>query len=227
MQISRMPIPADDCSNNEMSMDANPSDTNSDLENKTKVNGDSHKKLNGNALDDSKENEDTSVLNIVVKEELISPNENLPENTDELVENGILKEDKSEEKIEESNNDEISTDTPKIEDKKDKDEEAKSMEVDQTKDQPVEDVIVKKELAEVEPEVTEDMETQEEQNLNNGDTNHSEEVVKDVEGEANQVIGEVRHSDEEKSIKSEEVKVPEEEDMSSEISTDTPSPKQV
>lgn len=227
MQISRMPIPADDCSNNEMSMDANPSDTNSDLENKTKVNGDSHKKLNGNALDDSKENEDTSVLNIVVKEELISPNENLPENTDELVENGVLKEEKSEEKIEESNNDEISTDTPKIEDKKDKDEEAKPMEVDQTKDQPVEDVIVKKELAEVEPEVTEDMETQEEQNLNNGDTNHSEEVVKDVVGEANQVIGEVRHSDEEKSTKSEEVKVPEEEDMSSEISTDTPSPKQV
>uniref|UniRef100_A0A2S2NPP2 Uncharacterized protein n=1 Tax=Schizaphis graminum TaxID=13262 RepID=A0A2S2NPP2_SCHGA len=261
MQISRMPIPADDCANSEMSVDTSPSDTKTDdLETTTKVNGDSHKKLNGTIVDNSIEADETSERVIKKEEEEENDEEDHgdeddeekveekkdnkekdPENkteplskrTDKIVKNGVSEEQKSVETI----NDETSTnknDSPEIND--DKDEDDKLMEIDETEGQTNEDVVIKKESPEVdEPEVTEDIETQEIEKSINEKENHkdeiittSNEVLKKSE-ETNPVNGEVKLSEDEKHLKSEKVnrKVLEEEDMSSEISTDTLSPKQV
>jgi len=260
MQISRMPIPADDCANSEMSVDTSPSDTKTDdLETTTKVNGDSHKKLNGTTVDNSIETDEASQLIIKKEEEENDEDDNEdeddeeksekekdnkekdPENkteplsktTDKIVKNGISEEQNSGETI----NGETSTtndDDPIV--NEDKDEEVKPMEIDETEDQSNEDVAIKKETLEVdEPEVTEDIETQETEKHINGNANQKDEVIttsnevlKNSEEETNPVNGEVKLEDD-KHFKSEKVnrKVLEEEDMSSEISTDTLSPKQV
>jgi len=261
MQISRMPIPADDCANSEMSVDISPSGTKTDdLETTTKVNGDSHKKLNGTTVDNTIETDEASQLVIKKEEEendeedneddddeeekaekVKDKKENEPENktellskTDKIVKNGVSEEQKSVETI----NGETSTsndDDPIINEVKN--EEVKPMEIDETEDQTNEDVVIKKETLDVdEPEVTEDLETQETEKHINGNTNHKDEVIttsnevlKNSEEETNPVNGEVKLSEDDKHFKSEKVnrKVLEEEDMSSEISTDTLSPKQV
>lgn len=254
MQISRMPIPADDCTNSEMSVDTNPSDTKSDSETITKVNGDSHKKLNGSAVDDPKEADEASEVIIeeeIKKEEINSENktESSESIVDEPLKNGTSKEQESEENVEEIVKEEsiAENDTPKDsdrsedndalkdnedKDKGEKDEEKKEtpMEIDETEDQKNENVIVSKEHEKVEePEVTEHVEIKETEKLKNGKVDNSDEVVTKNEEEKNPVNGEVKLVDEEKSSKSEKIcqKVPEEEDMSSEMSTDTLSPKQV
>jgi len=259
MQISRMPIPADDCANSEMSVDTSPSNTKTDdLETTTKVNGDSHKKLNGTTIDNSIETDEASGL-VIKKEEENDEEDNededddeeekekdkkeiepeiktdpLSKSTDQIVKNGVSEEQKSVETI----SDETSTtndDNPII--NEDKDEEVKPMEIDETEDQTNEDVIMKKETSEVDqPEVTEDVETPEIEKLINGNANHKDEVIitsnevlKNTEEETNPVNGEVKLTEDDKHFKSEKVnrKAIEEEDMSSEISTDTLSPKQV
>lgn len=247
MQISRMPIPADDCANNEMSVDVNPADVKSDLEPSTKVNGDNHKKLNGSVADDnSKEAHKDSEIGVKKEEKKSSNNiESLSESSDELMKNGTPDKQVSEENVEETNNEEevpaVNNDKPNNDDKlednnipvdnQDKDDEVKPMEIDQTEDVAIkeerEDIPVKKELEEVEEPVV--VETQETEKLNNGESNQTDKVIKNEEQETNPVNGDARLSDEEKSIKSEKVfqKVPEEEDLSSEISADTLSPKQV
>jgi hypothetical protein len=259
MQISRMPIPADDCANNEMSVDVNPSDTKSDLETTTKVNGDGPQKLNGTALDDVKEANETSET--VVKEEVTdvkteklkadeaeekevteteakeieSEKKTESKSTDEPVKNGIFEpseEDESQNNIKveavknSDNNENITVDHDKPEDSTAKDdEEVKPMEVDETES--VTNVITKVEVEE--PKAEEDAETLVEEKLNNGDANHSNEVMKNCEENVNPVNGDANNLDTEKSIKSEKVglKVPEEEDILSEVSVDTLSPKQV
>lgn len=248
MQISRMPIPADDCANNEMSVDVNPSDVKSDLDSTTKVNGDNHKKLNGSVADDnSKEAHKASEIEVKKEEETkpINNIEPLSESSDELMKNGTPDKQVSGGNIEETNNEEevpiVNNDKPNNDDKlednnipvdnQDKDDEVKPMEIEQTEDvtikEELEDIPVKKELQEVEEPVV--VEIQETEKLNNGETNQTEKVIKKEELETNPVNGDTRLSDEEKSIKSEKAfqKVPEEEDMSSEISADTLSPKQV
>jgi len=257
MQISRMPIPADDCANSEMSVDTSPSDTKTDdLETTTKVNGDSHKKLNGTTIESTIETDEAT--RFVIKKEVEendevdnedendedekAEKEKEPENktdplsksTDKIVKNGVSEEQKSVETV----IDETSTtndNDPKI--SEDKSEELKPMEIDETEDQSIEGVVIKKETLEVdEPEVTEDVETQEIEKLINGNANHeyevittSNEVLKNCEEEANPVNGEIKLKEDDKHIKCEKVsrKVLEEEDMSSEVSTDTLSPKQV
>lgn len=261
MQISRMPIPADDCANSEMSVDTSPSDTKTDdLETTTKVNGDSHKKLNGTTVDNTIETDEASQLVIKKEEEENDEEDNEdeddeeekaekekdkkekePENkteplsktTDKIMKNGVSEEQKSVETI----NGETSTtnDDPII--NEDKDEEVKPMEIDEAEDQTNEDVVIKKETLEVEElEVTEDVETQETEKHINLIVNHKDEVIttsnkvlKNSEEVTNPMNGEVKLSEDNKHIKSEKVnrKVLEEEDMSSEISTDTLSPKQV
>lgn len=305
MQISRMPIPADDA-NSEMSVDTNPSDTKSDLETTTKANGDSHKKLNGSVVDDSKETDEASEV-VDKKEEtnLENKTESSESIDDEPLKNGASKEQESEENVEEIIKEEIATvesDTPnhgdksedndvlkdnenkdkgekykseqdigeqdigeqdkgeqdkgekdkvendegekdegekvkgekyegeKVKGEKDEDKEEKPMEIDESEDHQNESVTIKKEHENVkESEVTEHVEIQETETLRNGDANHSDEVIKNVEEEIIPVNGEIKLGDEEKSSKSEKIcqKVPEEEDMSSEMSTDTLSPKQV
>lgn len=300
MQISRMPIPADDV-NSEMSVDTNPSDTKSDLETTTKVNGDNHKKLNGSVVDDSKETDEASEV-VDKKEETNSENkiESSESIDDEPLKNGASKEQESEKNVEEIIKKEIATvesDTPnpgdksedndvlkddedkdkgekdkgdqdkceqdkgeqykgeqdkgekdkgendegekdegekdegeKIKEEKDEDKEEKPMEIDESEDHHNENVTIKNEHENVkESEVTEHVEIQETETLKNGDVNHSDEVIKNVEGEIISVNGEIKLDDEEKISKFEKVcqKVPEEEDMSSEMSTDTLSPKQV
>lgn len=260
MQISRMPIPADDCANSEMSVDTSPSDAKTDdLETTTKVNGDSHKKLNGTIVENSIEADEAS-QHINKKEENDEEDngdedeeektekkkdnnekdqeiktEPLSKSTDKIVKNGVSEEQNSAETID----DETSTtknDDPKI--NEDKNEDVKPMEVDKTEDQINEDIVIKKETSEVdEPEVTEDMEIQEIEKPINGKENHKEEIIttsneevlKNSEEETNQVNGEVKLNEDEKLFKSEKVnrKVLEEEDVSSEISTDALSPKQV
>ncbi|XP_060879675.1 uncharacterized protein LOC132951757 isoform X3 [Metopolophium dirhodum] len=250
MQISRMPIPADDCANSEMSVDTSPSDTKTDdLETTTKVNGDSHKKLNGTTVDNSIETDEASSQLVIKKEENDEDDneeekaekEKDPENkteplsktTDKIVKNGVSEEQNSVETI----NGETSTtnnDDPIV--NEDKDEEEKPMEIDETEDQTNEDLAIKKETLEVdEPEITEDVETQETEKHINGNANQKDEVIttsnevlKNREEETNPVNGEVKLEDD-KNFKSEKVnrKVLEEEDMSSEISTDTLSPKQM
>lgn len=259
MQISRMPIPTDDCANSEMSVDTSPSDTKTDdLETTAKVNGDSHKKLNGTTIDNTIETDEATRLVIkkeeedhededdedekAEKEKEKDKKEKEPENktdplsksTDIIVKNGVSEERKSVETIK----DETSTtnDNDPIANE-DKDEEVKPMEIDETENQTIEGVVIKKENLEVdEPEVTEDVETQEIEKLINGNANHEDEVIttsnevlKNSEEETNPVNGEVKLKEDDKHIKSEKVnrKVLEEEDMSSEISTDTLSPKQV
>jgi len=260
MQISRMPIPADDCANSEMSVDTSPSDTKTDdLETTAKVNGDSHKKLNGTTIDNTIETDEAT--RIVIKKEIEGNDEEdnednedekaekekdkkekepenktdpLSKSTDKIVKNGVSEDQKSVETI----NDETSTtnDNDPITNE-DKDEEVKPMEIDESENQTIEGVVIKKENVEVdEPEVTEDVETQEIEKLINGNANHEDEVIttsnevlKNSEEETNPVNGEVKLKEDDKHIKSEKVsrKVLEEEDMSSEISTDTLSPKQV
>lgn len=271
MQISRMPIPADDCVNSEMSADTNSSDPkNNDLETTTKVNGDNHKKLNGNALDDSMEVDEinkTSELKCdvtVKKENEEEKNEDISENvteslskiTDELIKNGTTKEQESEDTVEESNQDKTSkVDNEKLEDNEGN-KEIKPMEIDNedkqieneiTKsvkieivdeaDDIISNVIIKKEPQEVEEpgtseitDVSEDViETEKTKKLDDAEVSFKEEVIKNSELEINPVNGKTRLGDELKIVKSTKVnqKVPEDEDMSSEISTDTLSPKQV
>ncbi|XP_050056632.1 probable serine/threonine-protein kinase kinX isoform X3 [Aphis gossypii] len=263
MQISRMPIPADDSANSEMSVDTSPSDAKTDdLETTTKVNGDSHKKLNGTIVENSIETDEASQHTIKKDEEendeedngdeedeeektekIKDNNEEDPEikteplskSTDKIVKNGVSEEQNSAETVD----DETSTtkdDSPKT--NEDKHEDVKPMEVDKTEDQTTEDVVIKKETSEVdEPEVSEDMDTQEIEKPINGKENHKDEIIttsneevsKNSEEETNQVNGEVKLNEEEKHLKSEKVnrKVVEEEDMSSEISTDALSPKQI
>lgn len=248
MQISRMPIPADDCANCEMSVDTNPSDTKSDLETETKVNGDSHKKLNGAVEDDcDKTDKASEVVDEEVKEEKIEikkekdeqeekepevPTEPVLKSTDEHVENGTSEELEPKVNIENPVADvKLETDVDdEVKDDKSKDEEVKPMEIDETNDKLNGDVDVKKVKEEPNlpspPEVPEDMET-EETEKKNGKSNG---VLKNGDGDTtNLVNGDVKLSDDEKITKSQKVspKVPEEEDLSSEISTDTLSPKQV
>lgn len=253
MQISRMPIPADDCANNEMSVDVNPSDAKSNLETATKVNGDSHKKLNGSVVDDDSKEADEATSEDVVKKEdeetkPVNNIEPLSEITDELVKNGTSEKQVSRENVQETNNEEeipavdndkpnggdIAKDNDKPIDNQNSDDIVKPMEIDQIEDKPNKDVAIKEELENVtvkqeeidEQEVPKIVETYK---LNNGDTNPTIEVIKTEEQEINPLNGDTRLSDEEKSVKSEKVcqKVPEEEDVSSEMSTDTLSPKQV
>lgn len=248
MQISRMPIPADDCANNEMSVDpSNPPDAKSDLDTSTKVNGDSHKKLNGSVVDDNSKEAHIASEVVVRKEEDIkafNSTESLSDNPDELVKNGTPDKQVYEENIEETNEEEVpivNNDKPKDDDKpedsnitidnQDKDEEVKPMEIDQIEDITVKEECevepIKKELEEVEELVA--VETQETEKLNNGESILTDKAIKNEERETNPINGDARLSDEEKSIKSEKVyqKVPEEEDVCSEISADTLSPKQV
>lgn len=260
-----MPIPADDCTDSEMSVDANPSDSKSDVETEAKVNGDSHKKLNGIAdVNDSTETDKAPA--VLVKKEIKQEeeeddeeeeneeaeeeeeknegketqkepnvqNEPLVKSTDEPVKNGTSEEQKSEVQVENSASDNVSVTNvdDKSKDIEGKDDEVKPMEIDETNDQPKEDtVVIKKEIIE-EPDnqvVTGDFEAEETEKLNNREANHNVEVLKNGDGDTNQVNGEVKLSDDDKSIKSEKVspKVPVEEDLSSEISTETLSPKQV
>lgn len=264
MQISRMPIPADDCADSEMSVDTNPSDTKSDLETTTKINGDGLQKLNGTAVDDAKEASEPSEVKvkdeiIEMKDEIIEVKkekleadeveekedtgaeakevesekkiESIPESTDEPVKNGTSEppeEHESENNIDvvsdknSDKNENITIDNDKPKDE----EEVKPMEIDIPEDKSIVNVIIKKEIEE--PKVEENAETQEEK-LNNGDINHSNEVVKNEEKEVSPVNGDAKPVDVEKSIESEKVsqKVPEEEDILSEISVDILSPKQV
>jgi len=247
-----MPIPADDCVNNEMSVDTNPSDTKSDLETTTKVNGDSHKKLNGSAIDESKKADEVSEVVDKKEEEINSENKTeSSENIDnEPLKNGASNEHEPEEIVEDIIKEEISTvenDTPKDGDKsednnanddnedkakeeKDEEKEEKPMEIDEIENDETENITIKKELEKVEePEVIEKVKIQETEKLKNGEVNQSDEVIKNVEGETSPVNGEVKLGDEEKSSKSEKIcqKLPEEEDVSSEMSTETLSPKQV
>lgn len=260
-----MPIPADDCANNKMSVDVNPSDTKSDLETTTKMNGDGLQKINGTAHDDAKEADEAS--EIVVKEEVTDVKSEILEadkvdetrkeekevteteakeielekkteskSTDELVKNGISEpseDDKSQNNIkvvyeknsDKNDNSNNTVDHDKTEDSTTKDnEEVKPMEVDETES--VTNVIIKKELEE--PKMEENAETQVVEKLDNGDAILSNEVMKNGE-DVNPVNGDGNNLDTEKSIKSEKVglKVPEEEDILSEISVDTLSPKQV
>jgi len=258
MQISRMPIPADDCANSEMSVDASPSDTKTDdLETTTKVNGDSHKKLNGTTVDNTIETDEASQLVIKKEEEDNDEDEDdeeeksekekdkkekvpedktepLSKTIDKIVKNGVSAEQQN--SVETINGETSTTndDDPII--NEEKDEEVKPMEIDETEDQTNEDVVIKKETLEVdEPEVTEHVETPETEKHINGNANQKDEVIttsnevlKNSEEETNPVNGELKLEDD-KHFKSEKVnrKVLEEEDMSSEISTDTLSPKQV
>lgn len=281
MQISRMPIPADDCANSEMSVDSNPADTKSELETTTKINGDSHKKLNGSTVvDDTKEVNDEVLVakegeeeeKEKEKEREVEENEK-EENENEKEENGNekeenenekeveckekeskekdeeeeVKEKEKEKKEEKESTNETESSLPECTEKPEKngappeevqetiekvkktDEEETStaiveipkciaikeedntpMEIDLTNNQLViEDVIVKKEP---------------------GDFDNNLEVVTDLEFEKNLLPekGTAILCDEEKIIKSEKVsQKAEEEDICSEISTDTPSPKQV
>lgn len=267
MQISRMPIPADDCVNSEMSVDTNSSEPKNDVETTTKVNGDCHKKLNGNTVDESMEVDSITPTSEVqseitlnkVKEEgeevLENNTESLPNSSDELVKNGTSKEQESEENIENCNQEETSKVNNVILEENEIKKEIKSMEIIEDEDKQTEVVHIKKENSEIleEPEITKNVvvkvepqevlepevtdvaqvvedivETQKRKQLNT-EVSHSDEVIKNSETEINPVNGKTRHSDEEKNTKSAKVKqkVPDDEDMSSEISTDTLSPKQV
>lgn len=256
MQISRMPIPADDGVNSEMSVEANPSDTKSELETTTKVNGDCHKSVNGSTDDDPKEIEKAAP--VVVKEENIeekeqeqseNKTESLSKSTDEIAKNGESEE--PEKTAEETNNEEektastvdnlVENDRSKVEPENNEieNEQAKPMEVDESAN-PVENplnenIIIKEEVEEVEdskPTVTENVVTRETEKLvDKGKVSKNKEVVKADAVETNPVNGEVKLSDEEKSSKVDKVSQNKsaavEEDVSSEMSTDTLSPKQV
>lgn len=265
MQISRMPIPADDCANSEMSVDANPADTKSELET-TKVNGDSHKKLNGSAVvDNTKEAGEVLIAEKEEEEkggevreieteggekeveceegeteekeeedkESTKETESLPECTEKPEENGAPTEVK--ETIEKVKlTDEEETSTAIVEIPKDiaiKREDVKPMEVDSIENQLVNhDVIIKKEPDELDNlKVETGSEIQIKVLPEKGNAIHIDELVKNEDKETNPINGDIKLSDEEKIIKSEKTspKATEEEDVCSEISTDTPSPKQV
>lgn len=263
MQISRMPIPADDCANSEMSVDSNPSDTKSDLETTTKMNGDGLQKRNGTTVDEADkvsevlvkdevivkddkleadEVEKTAVIEAEVKEvESEKKTESLSKITDQPMKNGtseLNEEQESENNIEvvidknsdknENARENIRVDKNKHKDSETNDEEkVKPIEIDETEDKLITNVIIKKEPED--PQFVEDTVTKAVEKLNNGDTDHSNEVIKNGEEDVNPMNGDAKHLDAEKSIKSEKVsqKVPEEEDMLSEVSVDTLSPKQV
>lgn len=276
MQISRMPIPADDCVKSEMSVDTNSSEPKNDVETTTKVNGDSHKKLNGNTVDDSmevdsinptsevqseitvkeeKQKEDEEEEEEKVEEEKVPENvtESSPNNSDDLAKNGMSKEQESEDNIENCNQEVMSKVDNNINEDNEINKEVESMEIDENVDKQTEEIIIKEEKLEIieEPEITADVivkiepqevlepevtdvvediaETQKIKQLSNTEVSHSDEVIKISEIETNPVNGKVKPSDEDKIIKSSKViqKVPEDEDMSSEISTETLSPKQV
>lgn len=55
MQISRMPIPTDECASSEMSVDINHSHTKSDSENSVNTNGENHQITNGKSIEKCKE----------------------------------------------------------------------------------------------------------------------------------------------------------------------------
>jgi len=247
MQISKMPIPADDCANSEMPVQVNPTGTKSDLEPAAKVNGENHKKLNGSSIDDIKEAEEVSEA-VVKKDVDVKDNEedepknkteSVSESTDELVINGECEKQDSDKNIEVSKKEKVSTvenDKPIVEPIDS--EEEKPMEIDEVKDQLTDDiVIVKKELDKSEEskpgvkenEVIKETDRLEDKLLNNGEVNHNDVVIKNDVVETNSVNGDARLSDEEKSTKSEKVsqKIPVEEDVSSEMSTEALSPKQV
>lgn len=238
MQISRMPIPADDCADSEMSVDANSTDSKSNIESSTKVNGDSHTKLNGSSVDDSNESVEASEVVIKIKKEkddeeekVVIKTEPLLNNSDEPINNGEPIE-QEQENVEKTVTEEIptvdidkTTDEPKENENKN---EITPMEIDKTEEQLNDVVIIKKEVEE--PEVINDLKPSiqvETENLDNDETNQSDEVIKNGEKETSSVNGQA--SDNEKIIKTEKVspKVPEEEDISSEVSADTLSPKQV
>lgn len=253
MQISRMPIPADDGVNSEMSAEANPSDTKPELETTTKVNGDCHKSVNGSTDDDTKE---IDTAPIVVKEENIEEQEqsennteSLSKSTDEIGKNGEVEPEKLEKTAEETNNEEektstvdslVENDQPKVDPESNKieNEQATPMEVVESAN-PVENpldenIVIKEEVEEVEESkliVTESVVTLDtEKSVDQGEVPKNKEVVKVNAVETNPVNGEVKISDEEKSIKVDKVsqnKSAVEEDVSSEMSTDTLSPKQV
>lgn len=254
MQISRMPIPADNCSNSEMmSVDsANPSDSKSDVETTTKVNGDSNKKLmNGSTVVESSNETDES-SDVVVKEENVIPEikeepeepkinaESLSQNTDDLMKNGaskVLQE--CDGNFEKPNKDETSLSTTTMnDDDKPKDDKEKAEEVKPQTDenQPNEVVVIKKEPGiEVDnPESAVDINIQETEKLqnsvNNGEVSQSDDVINNEEDKLVPVNGGAKVN-EDKIIESEKEKaiqkVPEEEDVSSEMSTDALSPKQV
>lgn len=258
MQISRMPIPADNCSNSEiMPVDAtNASDTKSDLETTTKLNGDNHKKLNGSTVvgssNESNETDETSEVTFKegnVKSDLKEPvlnSEILSQNIGDVVKNGASEE-QHDGNIEKTDQEEtsLSTTTAGNDKSKDKSEEVKSK-VDQNKpnevvvnkieNPPNENLVIKQEPGtEISnPEIavgSETRETEKCQNaVHNGEVSQSDEVVKNGEEKLIPVNGRVK-VDEDKIIESEKEKiiqkVAEEEDMSSEMSTDALSPKQV
>lgn len=257
MQISRMPIPADDGVNSEMSVEANPSDTKSELETATKVvNGDCHKSVNGSTDDDTKESD--KAASVVVKEENIeeqeqseNKTESLSKSTDEIAKNGESEPEKPEKTAEETNNEEekttstvdnlVENDQPKVEPESNKieNDQATPMEVDESAN-PVENpldenIVIKEEVEEVEeskPIVTDNVVTLDtEKSVDQGEVPKNKEVVKADAVETNPVNGEVKLSDEEKNIKVDKVNrnksAAVEEDVSSEMSADTLSPKQV
>lgn len=246
MQISRMPIPADDCGSTEMSVESNASDTKSDTETMAKVNGDCHKSLNGSADDDSKDVDEAS--EVVVKEKTIKEEE--PENKteslskcpDEHVKNGEPELQESEKNVEETIEEkspaavgkEIKVEPENNEIENVDNDEEKPMKIDESENQQNESiVIIKEELEESEEsksKVTEDIAIPEKEAfLSKEEVNQGDEVIKNNVIKTNPVNGELRLSDEEKNTTTEKVsqKVSVEEDGSSEISTDTLSPKQV
>lgn len=272
MQISRMPIPADNCSNSEvMSADAaNSSDAKSDLETTSQVNGDSHKKLiNGTAVVESSnettETEDISTVLATKDEHLKSETlveeeppevpkpiaETLSRNTEELLKNGASKEQhECDGNVEKPVKEETSSSTTPVDDNKQKDI-AEEVKPQIPENQPNEVVVIKKEVQSNEVVVivkkdpateldktkisvgTETREMEIIQNsVNNGEVSQSDEVIKNGEDkQLNIPVNGKAKLEDDKTIEPEKEKVvqkvPDEEDMSSEMSTDALSPKQV
>lgn len=231
MQISRMPIPADDCADSEMSVDTNSTDPKSNLESTTKVNGDSHTKLNGSTVNDSNESVEASEIVIKIKKEKDDEEEKLGLKTETLFNKSdeTINHDEPIKQEQENVEKTVTEEIPTVETDKTCDEpndnenknEIIPMETDKTEEE-LNDVIIKKEVEE--PEVVNDIIPSihvEAVNLDNGETIQSDEVIKSIEKETNSVNGQA--NDNEKVS----LKVPEEEDISSEISADTLSPKQV
>ncbi|XP_050536697.1 putative leucine-rich repeat-containing protein DDB_G0290503 isoform X2 [Daktulosphaira vitifoliae] len=68
MQISRMPIPADECASSEMSVDINHSHNKSDSKNNVNTNGENHQKLNG--ISNEKYKEKTNELSDSIEQNI-------------------------------------------------------------------------------------------------------------------------------------------------------------
>lgn len=240
-----MPIPADECGSTEMSVESNASDTKSDTETTAKVNGDCHKNLNGSADDDTKDVDEASKVDVKEKamkeKEPENKTESLSKCPDEHVKNGEPELQEIEKNIQETIEEkppavdkEIKVEPENNEIENVDNDEEKPMEIDESENQQNESIVIIKEepveLEESKPKVTEDVAIPEKETfLNNVEVNQDDEVIKNNVIGTNPVNGELRLSDEEKNIKTEKVtqKVSVEEDGSSEISTDTLSPKQV